>query len=260
MLELPARPAASSAAPFPDAHPSGVSAAAMAAALDEIGQGLIILDVPAGRLRHANRQALTECACHGLLSLEDGAVRATDPADHRQLLQALQATLQGRRTLVSLRGGAPHRAEASEAMHRTRGTAPGAEASAPEAPARAPARGAVRPAALVVAVVPLQAQFGVPQAMVVFGRRQMADTLGVGYFARLHGLTPAEESVLLGLCRGHKPTEIASAHGVAISTIRTHVNAIRLKTGAGSIREIAQQVATLPPLAPALRDGLPGPR
>lgn len=251
MLELPARGAPNPAASGSHLPLPGVSAAALAAALDEVGQGLLIVDVPGGRLRHANRQALTECSCHGLLGVEDGLVRATDAADQRLLQQALSASLQGRRGLVSLRGGGGHPAGA-----------PGGSAAAnlpeeaPEAASTPPPR---RTPSLVLAVVPLQPAAGVPQALIVFGRRQMADTLAVGYFARLNGLTPTEESVLLALCRGAKPTEIAVAQGVAISTVRTHVNAIRLKTGAGSIREVTQQVAMLPPLAPALRDGMATP-
>ena len=248
MFDLSARPATSTVSFTPDSAGFEVSAAAMAAALDEIGQGLLVLDVPSGRVRHANRLALTECACHGLLCLEDGMLRAPAPVDHRLLQQALQASLQGRRGLVSLRGGGPARSEDSSDAVGSAGEA--------DEPARTPGSRPLRPVALVVAVVPLPTHLGLPQAMVVFGRRQMADTLAVGHFARLHGLTPAEESVLLGLCRGHKPTDIATTNGVAISTIRTHVNALRFKTGASSIREITQQVAMLPPLAPALRDGL----
>lgn len=213
-----------------------VTAEAMAAALDEIGQGLVIVDVPSARLRHANRQALTDCACHGTLELHDGHVRAPDPADDRALHLALAATTQGRRSLVRLRGC---HAEVDAAASADRQLLA-------DAPSKAPG-------SIAVAVVPLEAQGGWPQAMVVFGRRQVADTLAVGFFSRLHGLTPAEESVLRALCRGRKPAEITQDQGVAISTIRTHVNAIRVKTGAGSIREIAQQVATLPPMAPAAR-------
>lgn len=240
-LPAPAAPAAAAGAKPGSTTGLNLTARAMAAALDEIGQGLVIVDVPSGRLRHANRQALTECTCHGTLDLHDGHVQAPAPADQRALQQALGATLQGRRSLVTLRGPGAMPAE-------------DLDDDAPPAPPLRPGSGA-----LVVAVVPLPTEGTWPQALIVFGRRQAADTLAAGYFARLHGLTPTEESVLRALCSGRKPTDIAKDQGVAISTIRTHVNAIRVKTGAGSIREIAQQVATLPPIAPALRDGVGAP-
>ena len=41
---------------------------------------------------------------------------------------------------------------------------------------------------------------------------------------------------------------------VAVSTVRTQIGSIRIKTGASSIRELVRQVAVLPPLVGALRD------
>jgi DNA-binding CsgD family transcriptional regulator len=85
-------------------------------------------------------------------------------------------------------------------------------------------------------------------------------------FALAHRLTPAETGVLQGLCGGRSPLEIAHAQCVAISTVRTQISSIRAKTGADSIRDLVQQVATLPPLVSALRQsrcarpvGLPQP-
>jgi DNA-binding CsgD family transcriptional regulator len=49
------------------------------------------------------------------------------------------------------------------------------------------------------------------------------------------------------------PGEIASELGVAISTVRTQIGNLRLKTGAQSIRALVRQVAVLPPLMGALR-------
>jgi DNA-binding CsgD family transcriptional regulator len=69
------------------------------------------------------------------------------------------------------------------------------------------------------------------------------------------GLTPAETRVLELLCAGVRPTEIAGRAGVAVSTVRTQIGSIRAKTGAASIRELVRQVAVLPPLVGALRNG-----
>jgi DNA-binding CsgD family transcriptional regulator len=59
--------------------------------------------------------------------------------------------------------------------------------------------------------------------------------------------------VLAALCDGTPPRQIASALGVALSTIRSQLGAIRAKTGAASIRTLVRQVAVLPPLVGALR-------
>lgn len=200
------------------------SAGALVAVLDEIDYPVLVVELPAGRVRHANRQAVAEGQRHGTLEWPDGVAQAGDAVGQRAWLGALAAASQGRRSLVTLRG----RPDA-------------AVGDVPEGPA-----------SVSVAVVPLPGDEPM-QAMAVFGKRQVADALSVGFFSRLHALTPTEDAVLLGLCRGLKPVEIAAAHGVAISTVRTHVNAIRLKTGTCSIRELVHRVSTLPPMAPAVR-------
>jgi DNA-binding CsgD family transcriptional regulator len=54
--------------------------------------------------------------------------------------------------------------------------------------------------------------------------------------------------VLLGLCEGHLPAEIAADNNVAISTVRTQITRLRQKTDAASIGEIVLCVARLPPI------------
>jgi DNA-binding CsgD family transcriptional regulator len=105
-----------------------------------------------------------------------------------------------------------------------------------------------------VAVVPLPAGEGEePLALLVFGKRRVCEALSTHWFAREHGLTQAEARVLGALCEGHQPLHIAQVQGVAISTVRTQISAIRAKTGAESIRALVRQVAVLPPLVSALR-------
>ena len=89
--------------------------------------------------------------------------------------------------------------------------------------------------------------------MAVFGRRRLCERISVQWFAQAHGLTPAESQVLELLCDGLDPRAIASANGVRMTTVRTHVGKIREKTGAACIRALIQQVATLPPIVSALR-------
>lgn len=106
-----------------------------------------------------------------------------------------------------------------------------------------------------VAVVPLPA-LGAdeqPGAVVLLGKRQVCEELTVEWFARSHGLTMAETTVIKGLCADLTPHEIAARQGVGLATIRTQIGSIRIKTGAGSIRALVQQVALLPPLVSALQ-------
>ena len=95
-----------------------------------------------------------------------------------------------------------------------------------------------------VAVVPLPA-LGAddqPGAAVLLGKRQVCEELTVEWFARAHGLTMAETTVIKGLCADLTPNEIAARQGVGLATIRTQIGSIRAKTGAGSIAELVRQV------------------
>lgn len=100
-----------------------------------------------------------------------------------------------------------------------------------------------------LAVVPVQP--GV--AALMLGRSHLCEDLSLQGFARAHGLSDAEARVLAALGRGEAPTKIARAHGVALSTVRTQIGAIRGKTGAASIRDLLRMVAALPPIVGALR-------
>lgn len=100
-----------------------------------------------------------------------------------------------------------------------------------------------------VAVVPVQT--GVAALMI--GRSSLCEDLSLQCFARAHALSGAEARVLAALGRGDAPMDIARAHGVALSTVRTQIGAIRDKTGTGSIRELLRTVAALPPIVGALR-------
>lgn len=88
--------------------------------------------------------------------------------------------------------------------------------------------------------------------LLVLGKRQVCGDLAVFWFARSHGLTQAECTVLQSLCKGLGPSEIAQEHAVAISTVRTQLAAIRSKTGTTSLRDLVNEVACLPPLVHAL--------
>jgi DNA-binding CsgD family transcriptional regulator len=102
-----------------------------------------------------------------------------------------------------------------------------------------------------VAVVPLKHSAADARCALVFSRASVCDPLMLGFFARRHGITPAEHQVLAGLCEGMSAPQIASQLRVAVSTIRSHVRSICAKTRASSVRDLVQRVAVLPPVAPA---------
>ena len=86
-------------------------------------------------------------------------------------------------------------------------------------------------------------------ALLVFAKQQLCDTTTVTLFARERGLTGAEGLVLEQVCKGLRPSQIATRHGVQISTVRTQLRAIRQKTASVSVRELVEKVSVLPPLA-----------
>ena len=87
-----------------------------------------------------------------------------------------------------------------------------------------------------------------PSTLLVFGRKQVCEPLSIEFFARQHGLTPAETAVLIGLARGLRPAQIASEGEVTLSTVRTQITSVRAKTGATSIGELVRIVMVLPPI------------
>ena len=89
--------------------------------------------------------------------------------------------------------------------------------------------------------------------LVVLGKQRMCEHLSVQGYARSYGLTAAEARVLLALCGGDRPEEVAARLDIAISTVRTQIGSIRSKTGVRSINALLQQVAMLPPIMGALR-------
>jgi len=88
---------------------------------------------------------------------------------------------------------------------------------------------------------------------VMLPRRRLCQPLSTYGFARYHGLSSAESQVLHLLCDGLQPTEIAELHGVAITTVRTQIASIRIKTDAPTVGELIQRIARLPPICSALQ-------
>jgi DNA-binding NarL/FixJ family response regulator len=66
-------------------------------------------------------------------------------------------------------------------------------------------------------------------------------------------LTRTEEAVLADLVQGQEVEDIARQRNMAIATARSHVKQLRLKTRSGSMRELLNRLAVLPPVVSAVR-------
>ena len=208
----------------PERRTSGRDPAAwLTCMLDEIDYGMLLVTADA-QVTYLNHAARLELDGHHPLQLSEQRLGAHSSPDVAPLYAALAGAQRGLRKLLTLGEGTQR---------------------------------------VSISVVPLPAtaaQAGGPQhgegtlTLLVLGKRQVCEQLSVQGYARSHHLTPAETRVLEGLCSGVRPSEIAARAGVAVSTVRTQIGSIRIKTGAGSIRELVRQVAVLPPLVGALRE------
>lgn len=194
----------------------------LALMLDEIDYGMLLLSDESNVL-HANHVAKSELDATHPLQLLGHQLRVRHTSDINPLRSAIaDAAQRGLRRMVALGEGEQR---------------------------------------ITLAVVPLRGVDGSGAdgedslTLLVFGKRRMCSALTSHWFARDHGLTPAETRILAALCEGRAPGSIAATQGVALSTVRSQIGSIRTKTGAESIRGLVRQVAVLPPLVSALRAG-----
>jgi len=183
--------------------------------LDEIDYGVLVID-ERGRIQHTNHLARHELASSRLVISRGSGLLGTTPDSTALIQQGLELALRGQRKLVML----------EEGEHE-----------------------------LSLAFIPLShpLESESPTVLVLMQRQSACDNLAVRMFARSKGLSPSEESVMIGLCRGLGVPDIAREHGVAESTVRSQVKSLREKTGCCSIRKLMQRVNSLPPVVPALR-------
>ena len=108
---------------------------------------------------------------------------------------------------------------------------------------------------LSMAFVPLThpLESDAPTVLVLLQRQNACENVSVRMFARAQNLSPSEEVVMMALCRGLSIPEIAQENGVAQSTVRSQIKALREKTGCASIRHLLQRINSLPPMVSALR-------
>lgn len=192
----------------------GVHAPWLGAVLDEIDYGIVVL-TPRLELAYCNRIGRSELNGGSPVTLLNGGLHAGESREDRQLREALRlAAERGLRRLL--------------AFHRDEGT-------------------------LTMAIVPMGGRDDRPTGqpapvLVIFGRRQMCETLSAQALAKCFGLTEAEGRILAQLVAQQRPAEIAARLCVALCTVRTHIANIRVKAGVSSIRELVQMMARLPPL------------
>jgi DNA-binding CsgD family transcriptional regulator len=193
---------------------ASLSAQWLSLVLEELDYGVLLVNA-SGHLLHCNLAARHSMDAEHPLEMLDGQVRARSSKDQPNLVDALRNAEQGgRRCLLRLGEG------------RTRAN---------------------------VVVVPLDRNVEQAAVLLVLERQHLCGDLAAQWFALRYGLTPAETEVLKALSAGARPASVAQQQGVAISTVRTQIQSIRGKSGAGSIGELMRQLAVLPPLMSALR-------
>ncbi|HEV7913280.1 MAG TPA: helix-turn-helix transcriptional regulator [Albitalea sp.] len=205
-------PAALTWSSFQPLRGAGIADGLLLRILDEIDYGLMLVTEGA-RVCFANHIALRECAADRPMRLQDGHVLPRHEREHEAYFKALASSGVGRRSMLTVRSD-------------------------------------TGPASL--AMVPMGPAGGENAVLLLFGRRESCEPLSAEFFAMAHHLTASETSVLKGLCNGQRPAQIAKQSGVAISTVRSHIGSIRLKTQTGSIGELVRTVTALPPIVPAL--------
>lgn len=191
------------------------------AMFDEIACGLMVCDEQQ-RIHFANRAAQQELASEHLLMQRHSLLR-TAAKDANELNSAvLRAARSGHRSLVRLIRGDDE---------------------------------------LLASVLPLQVNADeLHRVLFVLGRRQPCSDLELQLLACSYGLTTTERRVLGALIHQATPREIAKAHAVKLSTVRTQIQSIRSKFGSRNIESLLLRTAQMPMVTGTLRTTDPAPQ
>lgn len=189
--------------------------------LDEVDHGMLVIDAHC-QLRHANHLARHALSSARFIVCHGHMLMGSKTAYTEQIDLALKHAIKGHRQMISLKDTDTE---------------------------------------LTLAFVPLShaLESDTPTVLVLLSRQNACENLAVRMYARAHQLSPSEEAVLIMLLTGCTIPDIAEEHGVALSTVRTQIKALRCKTGCSSIRMILQRVNSLPPVMSALRSIAPMP-
>lgn len=208
------------------------------AVLNQVDYGLAVVHADTRQLMFANTPAqntlLRDSTQKSGLCVLDGRVCARERAHAEQLAQALLRTKAHLRGLLTMGEGD---GEVSVAVMPL-------SATTSMAPDTAPTDASTRPAPCY--------------ALLLFSKQQLCDSTSVTLFAHERGLTHTEAQVLAQVCKGLRPSEIATHHGVQICTVRSQLRSIRQKTASDSVRELVEKVSVLPPLARHVTQALSG--
>ena len=194
-------------------------AACLASLLDELDTGVVVCD-PLGRALLVNEAARREMAQGDLLRLgPDGELCVPTGPSQLALQRAVHgAAWERRHQLLPLRQG---------------------------------------DRVLMVGVQPLRAtSVNQPCAVLLLGRRSLCADLAVHRLGGLYDLTGAEKEVLSSLLAGTRVSSLARLRGVAVTTVRTQVAALRAKFGVKRVDDLTRLAAELPPMMSSLRGPL----
>lgn len=189
---------------------------ALAAALDELACGVIIVDADL-RVMHGNLAAQAIVHTGDCVDIVDDRLQTYREQDAHSLKDALSKAAYGKRSMITL--GALSRTVVA-VVPLTRRLAQTAGGKSPNN----------------------------PRFALMFSRAGVCETLMLSFFARAHQLTPTEENILGLMCRGLTAPEMAAQLHMAEATARTHIRNICAKTHSGGIREVVKRLAVLPPL------------
>ena len=189
-------------------------------ALDEIDYGVILLD---GRRKvwHTNHLARIELRRGQILHVHDGELDTRVVNRQSALKSAIGRAAQGIRSMVDLRPG--------------HGDHPGTS----------------------IAFVPMGHPaecFPEPLPVLAITCRQvLCEQISLHFFAQSYGLTRTEEAILMALAQGMEVEDIVRERSLAVSTVRSHVKQLRIKTQSGSMRELLNKVSVLPPVVSSIK-------
>ena len=188
------------------------SADLLALLVDELAHGVMIVNTQ-GWILHANRAALGALQRGVGLTTSHGGLKLKSVSDPDRLTQALDQAASGKRSLTRFKG----------------------------------AGGSTN-----LAAVPLNRQSVGPcdRIALLLSREDACEPTLFASFAQSHRLTRTEEQVLQLLCRCLSAPEIATKMRVAVSTIRSHVRSLCVKTSTHGVRQLINLVTALPQLAP----------
>lgn len=186
-----------------------------AAALDAYAFGAVVCDGE-GRIAYANAAARTDALCGaGIVFLAGNRVSTVDRRDAEPLARLVRET--------SLGG-------AGGLMRLTdRAGLPGLLALVSPLPRR---HAADRAGQILISLRRTSGNASFTKAMLM----------------RAFRLSPAQAEIAIALYEGTPVEEIASRRNVKMTTMRTHLAEILLRTGAENLRDLVRLLATIPPL------------